>query len=207
MIVRDFFGDHRRFFLVIQGHDEADVVVAFVVAPEGLGSTSDVVFDQRVGRVQDGRGAAVVLLQLDDVRIGEEALKLEDVGDVGTAPAVDGLVVIAHDTDVERRTYEGAEQSHLDGVGVLKLIHHDILVDGSAGFSDVLVLLKELHAEDEEVVEVHGVERTELALVGLINGGVGVLGGITQGGAAVLNGADAGLGFGGVVGLLFCRAA
>jgi hypothetical protein len=46
--------------------------------------------------LQDARGGAVVLLELDDLQVGVIDGQLAQVLDVGAAPGVDGLVVVAH---------------------------------------------------------------------------------------------------------------
>ena len=56
--------------------------------------------DDGVGGVEDVAGGAVVLLQLHDPAAGEVLVEVEDVAHVGAAPAVDGLVVVAHHADV-----------------------------------------------------------------------------------------------------------
>lgn len=53
--------------------------------------------DYLIRRIKDVGGAAVVLLQLDDGGVGEILFKIENVADIRTAPAVDALIVIAHD--------------------------------------------------------------------------------------------------------------
>ena len=58
-----------------------------------------------------GMQRAVVLLELDDARAGEVPLEVEDVAHVGAAPAVDGLVVVAHGADVPPRRRRGGAAS------------------------------------------------------------------------------------------------
>ena len=53
-----------------------------------------------MGGVEDELRGAVVLLELDDRRVGVVALEVEDVPEVRAAPAVDRLVVVAHDAQV-----------------------------------------------------------------------------------------------------------
>jgi hypothetical protein len=46
------------------------------------------------------RGGAVVLFQPDHGGAGEILLEAQDVADLGAAPAIDRLVVVAHAADV-----------------------------------------------------------------------------------------------------------
>ena len=99
----DFLADHLGLFLVILHGNEAHRRTADVPAPQRLRAAAGVVDDETVRRVEDGCGGAVVLLQLHHGGIGEEVLELGDVRYLRAAPAIDGLVVIAHDADIVRR--------------------------------------------------------------------------------------------------------
>jgi hypothetical protein len=57
----------------------------------------EVVGDDRVRRIEDVLGRAVVLLEQDHLGVGEVALELDDVADVGAAERVDRLVGVADD--------------------------------------------------------------------------------------------------------------
>src|SRR4029077_16770247 len=59
-----------------------------------------VVGDQVRGGGEDVRGAAIVALEADHGRAREVVLEAQDVVDLGAAPAVDRLVVIADAADV-----------------------------------------------------------------------------------------------------------
>ncbi len=115
--------------------------------------------------MEDGLGGAVVFLQADDFRVGEEFFKLQDVGDFRAAPAVDGLVVIAYHADVVGRADELLEEAHLEGVRVLELIYGDSSIKFAEVLADIGVLAENLLGEEEEVVEIHGVLGAELVLV------------------------------------------
>ena len=71
---------------------------------------------------------AVVLLEAHDVcASGKSLLEVEDVPDVGAAPAVDGLVVVAHDAEVAVAAGEQLHELVLRAVGVLVLVDEDVL--------------------------------------------------------------------------------
>ena len=162
----DFLGDELG-LLVVAGHgDDAHGIAALAGGAEDLLAAAEVVSDQAVGGVEDGVGGAVVLLQADDLRVWEKALEFEDVGDFRAAPAVDRLVVVADDADVVGRADELLEQAHLERVGVLELIHGDAGEALAEVLADVLVLAEDLLAEEQEVVEIHGVLGAEFVLIG-----------------------------------------
>ena len=96
--------------------------------------------------------------------------KVEDVGDVGAAPAVDGLVWVADDADVRppkfavflhawewwgRGGQEGGD-FELDGVGVLVFVDEEVSPAVVELFFDVGVGVEDFGGEEEEVVEVDG---------------------------------------------------
>ena len=104
---------------------------------------------------QDRARGAVVLLERHDVRVGVVALEVEDVADVGAAPGVDALVVVAHRHHVALRLGQGPDQAVLGVVGVLVLVDQDVLEAGLPAVADGLVALQELRRDHQEVVEVH----------------------------------------------------
>jgi hypothetical protein len=77
-----------------------DGQAALVLRPEALLLALAVDADDMAGRIEDVLGGAIVLLQVDDARIGEVALEVEDVAQVGGPPGVDLLVGVADDADV-----------------------------------------------------------------------------------------------------------
>ena len=74
-----------------------------VLGAQRLAEPALVVRDQVRGGGEDVAGGAVVALQPDHLGAGEVALEAQDVVDLGAAPAVDRLVVVADAADVLRR--------------------------------------------------------------------------------------------------------
>ena len=117
--------------LVVDLHDLDERALA-PRGPQVLALALAVVGDHGVGRVEDLLRGAVVLLQADDLRVGVVALELEDVADVGAAPGVDALVVVADHGEVAVLAGEQVGQAVLGVVGVLVLVHqHE--AEGAAG--------------------------------------------------------------------------
>src|SRR5262249_54232007 len=126
-----------------------------------------------LGRLDDAEraghdvpGRAVVLLQLDHGRVGEIAPEPAHDADVGAAPAVDALVVVADHAQVPRGGRERAYQPVLDLVHVLELVGEDVAeaaADLAAG--EALGVLGEAEDGEQDVVEVDGVRLAEAALV------------------------------------------
>src|SRR5690349_12827406 len=99
----DFLADAAGLLRAVPDADDADLLAVALVGPERLAEAAAVVGDEAVGGGEDVRGGAVVLFQPDDLRAGEVLLEAEDVGDLGTAPAVDRLVVVADAAEVAAR--------------------------------------------------------------------------------------------------------
>ncbi len=82
--------------------------------------------DDRIGGIQDiGRGA-IVLLQLECNGTIEIAQELLHVFHLGTAPAVDGLVIVADHEDFPAAASEHTHEGVLHAVGVLELIYQQM---------------------------------------------------------------------------------
>src|SRR5208337_4652778 len=73
---------------------------ALARGPEVLALAADVVRDYGRRGLKNVLRGTIVLLQADDLGLGEILLELENVADVGTAPGVDRLVFVAHGADV-----------------------------------------------------------------------------------------------------------
>ena len=94
--------------------------------------------------MQDGAGGAVVLLQLDDGEVGKVLPQPLEVLQRGAAPAVDGLVVVAHGSEARAVAHQLLQERVLRHVGVLVFVHQEVaqlFLPETAGF---LVLAQQL---------------------------------------------------------------
>ena len=159
--------DDARLVVLVLGLDHAHRLAVAELAPEPLLDPARVVLDDRVGRVEDALRRAVVLLQPHDARVGEVALEVEDVADVGAAPGVDRLVGVAHDHDVAVRVGEQPDDAVLRVVRVLVLVDEQVVERSLPALAHVVEALQQLDAAHQEVVEVHRVRGVQPALVEL----------------------------------------
>ena len=112
-------------------------------------------------------GRAVVALQPDDRGAREVLLEAQDVADLGAAPAVDRLVVVADAGDVLVPLGEQAQPEVLGDVGVLVLVDQDVRGSGAGSAASTSGLLGEQRqAVQQQVAEVAGVQRRQPLLVG-----------------------------------------
>ena len=118
----DLARDPLGLLVLAVGLEALDEHAARVLGPELLVLAALVARHDRVRGVEDELRRAVVLLQLDDRRVGVVALEVEDVAQVRAAPAVDALVVVADDGEVVVLAARAADPEVLRAVRVLVLV-------------------------------------------------------------------------------------
>ena len=96
----DLLADAARFFLRIPGAGDRDLLALDILGAQGLAEASFIVRDQMRGRGENMRRRAIIALQPDHLGAGKVVLEAQDVVDLGAAPAIDRLVVVADAADV-----------------------------------------------------------------------------------------------------------
>ena len=160
----DLAGNPAALVALVACLEGLDLLAVALGRKQTLVLTLRVVAYHGVGGTQDMTRGAVVLLQLDGLAVFKVLLKVQDIGDVGATPAINGLVVVAHDHEVLVLGGQQVGDFVLDVVGVL------ILVDANVAEA-LLVLVEHLGAgtqqlerAHEQVVEVHRVGGAQAAL-------------------------------------------
>ena len=90
--VADDVDDGDGLLNLVGRFNQRDVFAVDVVGPQALVGPAPVVADDVVGGVEDGLGAAIVLFEFDNGRVGEVALEVEDDLHVGAPKGIDGVV-------------------------------------------------------------------------------------------------------------------
>ena len=144
---------------------QAHLVAGIALGPQRLLLAARVVGDHLVGRVQNVGGGSVVLLQLDDPAVREVLLEFQYVADVRAAPAVDGLVVVAHHAQVAAPVGEQLDQHILGVVGILILVHQHITEAGAVAFQHRGMIRQQLEGLDQQIIKVQGVEGLQAGFV------------------------------------------
>ena len=176
-VLTDDICNVHGFVLLILGSVDLHLVTLVVPCPQGLALALGVVLDDAIGSIQDVGGGAVILLQTDGLGAGEDALKVQNVLNGGTAETVDALVIVTDNADVLFRAGEQADQPELGHAGILILVHQQVAVLVLVELPHILVLRQQLHGLVDQVVEVEGSCLPELFLVGGVDfGGNGSLG-------------------------------
>ena len=156
-ILLDAVGDEEGFVFAVGGLVEADQRAALARGEERLALALGVVGDHGGRAFEDDLRGAVVLFQADGADVGEVLLELENVADVGAAPTVDGLVLVADDADVARGTGEQLHQLVLRAVGVLVLVDEEVFVTAVVTLAHLGDGLEQAHGLQQQVVEVQRV--------------------------------------------------
>ena len=99
----DLVADPARFFFGVPKTTDDDLFALIALRPKGFAEPSAVVRDHARGGAEDARGRAIILLEPNDCRAGKIAFEPQDVADLGTAPAVDRLIVVADAAQVSPR--------------------------------------------------------------------------------------------------------
>ena len=146
---------------------QLDLRAALQVGPQRLLLAVLVVGDDRRRRVEDHLGRSVVLLEPDDLRIGEVGLEVHDVAQVGAAPLVDRLIGVADDGEVAMLAGDLLDQQVLRPVGVLVFVHHHVVELVRVALADRGVLVEQLDGREQQVVEIERarvLQRLDVAL-------------------------------------------
>ena len=187
----DGLGDEHALVFGIPSAEEADQLAATGVSPKGFAFARLVIGYHGAGGGEDILGGTIVLLEADGLSLGEVVLEIEDVLDIGAAPAIDGLIFVAHNTNVVVRFGEQAHELVLAAIGVLILVDHDVAEAAIVERTGRFIVEEEADGFEQEVVEIEGIGGAEGLLVfvpndGELSGGridgiaVEILGGLLQ---------------------------
>ena len=175
-VLTDDICNVHGFVLLILGSVDLHLVALVVPGPQGLALALGVVLDDAVGSIQDIGGGTVILLQTDGLGAGEDALKVQNVLNGGTAETVDALVIVTDNADVLFRAGEQADQPELGHAGILILVHQQVAVLVLVELPHVRVVGQQLHGLVDEVIKIERTGLFQLFLVSCVDaGGLGAL--------------------------------
>src|SRR5690606_18468942 len=95
------------------------------VGPQFFAQPTVVVGDNAVGGFEDGGGGAVILFQANGFGIAKVFSEALDVFNFGTAPTVDGLVVVTYRRYKALFAGQHAQPGVLHAVGILEFVHQN----------------------------------------------------------------------------------
>ena len=122
----DLLADPTGFLLGIPHgpHDNFFALARF--GPQGLAEAAAVLRDHAARRPQNVRCRAVVLFEPGDRGARKILLEAQDVADLGAAPAVDRLIVIADTAQISTHLRQQTQPQVLGDVGVLVLVDEQV---------------------------------------------------------------------------------
>ena len=164
----DLVADPAGFFLAIPMADQPQLFAALGRRPQRLAQTAGIGGDHPRRRREDMRGGAVILFQPHHLRAGKIRLEAQDVANLGPAPAIDRLIVIADAADVAMRLRQQPQPQVLGNVGVLIFIDQNVAEPALILRQHIGMLLKDHHAMQQKVAEIHGVQGAQTVLIGLV---------------------------------------
>ena len=176
----DFHGHALGFGVLVAATDHADLVAVAHLAPQLFFEFVRVVRDQHVGATQDAAGGTVVLLEHHHFQGRVVVLEQHQVFRARATPGIDRLVIVAHHGELVALADEHLHQQILAGVGVLVFVDEQVAHLVLPLFENVGVLFEELYRQQDQVIEVHRVERLERALVVGVDDGGGLFLGIAR---------------------------
>src|SRR6266436_7743962 len=98
--VFDLLADDAGLLLGVPGGGHRHLLAGLALRTQRLAEPAFVVSDEMRGCGENMGGRAIVALQADHLGSGEVLLEAQDVVDLGAAPAIDRLVVVADAADV-----------------------------------------------------------------------------------------------------------
>ena len=121
-------------------------------------------------RVQDDLRRAIIPFELDDVRLWEVALEIENVPQVGAPPLVNRLIRVANDAQVPVHFGKPANQEILRTIRVLVFVHHHEPELFRVFRANSFRLLEQVHSLQQQIIEVERValsQRLQVVVVHL----------------------------------------
>ena len=162
--------DTQRLRPIVHIRLQSQRLPRFFLRVNGLLDLMDILVNQRVSGIDDRLRRAVVTLQLKQLSLRINALKIENITDVGAAERVDTLRIVAHHADIVLRLGELLDQHKLDIVRILVLVHQDVLELLLVFLAHVRTLVQQAQHVDQQVVKIHRVRGFQTRLVQGIDG-------------------------------------
>ena len=166
----DLLADGARLFLGIprRGDRHPRRIGVGEVGEKGLAETAFIVGDEVRCRAEDVSGRAIVAFESDHGGAGKILLEAENVVDLGAAPAIDRLVVVADAADVPPALGEEPQPEILRDIGVLVLVDQHVAEALLIVGEHVGMLAEDPERFEKKVAEIGGVENLQTLLIGLI---------------------------------------
>ena len=155
--LRDAICQKDRFLFLIGQTKMADLLTIARFTPEIFPFSLLIVRNDGICRGEDVSRRAVILFQIDALRITVNGVERENVLDGGAAKFIDRLIVV---TDYHNITAHLGHQLHkmeLHGIGILILVDQDVRKAALVIKTRFFKLFKQFNGFDENIVKIQGV--------------------------------------------------
>ncbi len=164
----DLVADRARFFLAIPKPGDTRLFACFAVGEERLAEAALIMRDEAGGGCENMAGRAVIALEPDDLRAGKILAEAQDVIDIGAAPAIDRLIVVADAADIVPALGQELQPEILDRVRVLIFIDQHVAEAVLKFLQHIRIFAKEPQAFEQKIAEIGGVQNFQPLLIELI---------------------------------------
>ena len=162
-------GDDQSLLEVGEGTSYLNLLPLLILREDVLEDLLCILFYQAVGCIDNILCGAVVLFQLEDLCLGEVGSEFQYVVNVGTPEGVDALRIVTHHADAVVLLCQLFHDQMLGEVGVLVLIHQDILELIAVSLQHIGMIAEQYVGLHQQVVEIHAVACAQPALIALID--------------------------------------
>ena len=105
------------------------------------------------------------MLQLDRLCLGEILFEIQDIADIRTTPAINGLVRIANDADIVMPICQKRGKSVLRTVRILIFIDEDIAETMLIFLTKFSIIFQKLNGKQKKIVKIQSIVLAQLLLV------------------------------------------
>ena len=164
-----FEDDPVSFFPLIGQFAESDPGAFSVLRPQRLVFSAFIAGNNLIRRIKDIRCRPVILFQLNNLGVRIILFKIQNVADICASPAIDGLIVIANNTEVSAFCRNQPYKHVLCIIGILVLVHVDIADSSLVCFQHGGTGCKQFQRLHQQIVKVQSVGFAHLRLISPIN--------------------------------------
>ena len=166
----DLLADESCFLLTVRPFSDSRPISERLVGEQRLPQATAIVGDQSRRNSKDVPRRSIISLESNDLGAGKVLLEAQDVFDIGAAPGVDRLVVIADTAQIAVGLGDEPEKKILNDVRVLVLVDQDVTEASAEGVENIAVFAQQPQRLEQEIAEVHRVERFQAGLIALVQG-------------------------------------
>ena len=125
-----------------------------LIGPQPLVLSGRIVPDHRVRRIQNRLRGAVILLQLDHLRLRKYLFKIQDIADIRPSELINRLIVVADHAEISVLLRQEPYQLKLSRIGVLIFIHADITKTLLIAVEHIRIHPEQLHRFHDQIVKI-----------------------------------------------------